>query len=121
GHGAQPRRDGEVQLLRPAHQSRALHGRAREPPDQGRRDSDRVPAGLPGAEPDLRRLGRARHAPEDYVSRLAVEPKRGSAGWRRGGEEGRMNDETRTPQPPPSGAILAPGYTFTPLTDTLAS
>ncbi len=32
-----------------------------------------------------------------------------------------MNDETRTPQPPPSGAILAPGYTFTTLTDKLAS
>ena len=99
-HGAQPRRHGEVQLLRPAHQPRALRGREGEPPDPGRRDRDRVPAGLPGAgdrrsatssdprdagvegqgrEAQLRPADRARHAAAHDVPRVALESQPGPA------------------------------------------
>ena len=95
GHGAQPRGHGEVLLLRAAHQPRALHGREGEPPDQGRRDRDRLRAGLPRAgdhlrqrrrpgEPRLAREGgearlrparRARHAAAHELPGVALEPE----------------------------------------------
>ena len=46
--GAQPRRHGEVHLLRAAHQQRADRRQERGAADQRRRDQDRLPAGLPG-------------------------------------------------------------------------
>ncbi len=94
GHGPQPRRDGEVQLLRAAHQPRSVRGGEGEPADPGRRDPHGLRAGLPGAgdhvrqrrrsrepgvarqgrEARLRTAGRARHAPAHDLSRLALEP-----------------------------------------------
>ena len=59
-HGAQPRRDGEVHLLRAAHQLRPHRRRARGPPDPRRRDPHRLPAGLPGRGAGLRRHQRSR-------------------------------------------------------------
>ena len=55
-HGAQPRRDGEVHLLRAAHQRRARSTPKNEDrPIARRRDRDRLPGGLPGRGDRLRR------------------------------------------------------------------
>ncbi len=54
-HGPQPRRHGEVHLLRPAHQQRAAAGQDRGPQDQGRRDRDRLRGGLPDPGDRVRR------------------------------------------------------------------
>jgi MoCo/4Fe-4S cofactor protein with predicted Tat translocation signal len=50
-HRAQPRRDGEVHLLRAADQRRAHPGQARRPRDPRRRDGHRVRGGLPDRRP----------------------------------------------------------------------
>ncbi len=52
--GAQPRRDGEVHLLRAAHQPRQDRGRAGRPNRQGQRSPDRLSAGLSGQGDHLR-------------------------------------------------------------------
>ena len=50
-----PRRDGEMHLLRPAHQRRAAQRRERKPPNPRRRSRYRLPGGLPNARHHLRR------------------------------------------------------------------
>ena len=56
---AQPRRDGEVHLLRAAHQPRARRGQARGSADPRRRGRDRLPGGLPDRGDRLRRHQRS--------------------------------------------------------------
>ena len=58
-HRAQPRRDGEVHLLRAADQRREDRVGEGRPPDPRRRDRDRLPAGLPGRRDRLRRPERS--------------------------------------------------------------
>ena len=58
-HRPQPRRDGEVHLLRAAHQRRADRVGEGGPADPRRRDQDRVPAGLPDRRDRLRRPERS--------------------------------------------------------------
>ena len=53
-HGPQPRRDGEVHLLRAAHQRGAHRGQARGPRDPRRRDRHGLPVGLPDRGDHLR-------------------------------------------------------------------
>ena len=55
-HGAQPRRHGEVHLLRAAHQRGEDRRREAGPPRPRRRDQDGVPAGLSGRRDRVRRL-----------------------------------------------------------------
>ena len=59
-HRAQPRRDGEVQLLRAAHQARQDRRRgSRNRPVEGRRNRHRVPAGVSGGGHRVRRYERS--------------------------------------------------------------
>ena len=72
-HGAQPRRDGEVHLLRAAHQPGARRGQARGSADPRRRGRDRVPAGVPDRRDRLRQHQRPeqpRVAAEDEPAEL---------------------------------------------------
>ena len=55
GHGPQPRRDGEMHLLRAADSEREDRGQERASPAGRRRDPDRLPAGLSHAGDHLRR------------------------------------------------------------------
>ena len=148
GHGPQPRRHGEVQLLRPADQPRPHPRREGEPPDQGRRDR-RPPASRPArrrrsssATSTTResRVSQAKAEKRHYglLAELGTRPRTtylaslsnpepGPAGRRPAARRRRGHDRSRTSRPParspstPPGAILAPGYTFTTLTDKLAS
>src|SRR5262249_61376466 len=85
---------------------------------------------------ELRPPDRARHTSADHVPRAPVEPQSEArrlhecpeGRGRQGVREARMTDptsgkpETAIPQPKPGDTgILAPGYTFTTLTDKLAS
>ena len=54
-HGAQPRRDGEVHVLRAAHQRREDRRREAGPAGARRRDPDGLPGGLPDRGDHLRR------------------------------------------------------------------
>ena len=92
--GPQPRRDGEVHLLRAAHQPCAHRGQeGQQPGDPGRRDRHRMRGRVPGrrdrvrqherpeqpreqaegAAAQLRHARRSQHAPADDVSRVAAQ------------------------------------------------
>ena len=62
GHGALPRRHGEVHLLRAAHQPGPDRRQEPGPRHEGRRGRDRLRGGLPGAGDRLRRRQRPRRA-----------------------------------------------------------
>ena len=53
-HRALTRGDGEVHLLRPAHQLGAARGGSRRPADSGGQGRDRLPGGMPDAGDPLR-------------------------------------------------------------------
>ena len=57
--GAQPRRDGEMHVLRAAHQRRQDRRRKAGPPGAGRRDPDGLPGHLPDRGDHLRRYQRS--------------------------------------------------------------
>ena len=59
-HDPEPRRDGEVHLLRAADRPRADRRQGRRPADSGRRGQDGVPAGVPERGDRLRRSERSR-------------------------------------------------------------
>ena len=101
----QPRRHGEVHLLRAAHQLRAHRRQARGPQDQGRRDRAGLLGGLPGRRDRLRRPERSReprHQAEE--ARAQLRPARGP-------EHAAADDlPGRAPQPEPgtrAGAAAA--------------
>src|SRR5262249_37457042 len=138
--GAQPRRDGEVHLLRAAHQRGQDRSRETGPCGARRRDSDRLPAGLPlsgdrvrkhhrprepgrqaesrGAE--LLAAGQPEHASADELSGRATESKSGA------GEGVSVEDPKASGVSGPELAeqrraeIIGPGYTFSTVTDKIS-
>jgi molybdopterin-containing oxidoreductase family iron-sulfur binding subunit len=72
GDGAQPRRHGEVHLLRAADQPGAHRGGAREPADRDGENRHRLPAGVPGPGDRLRNID----DPQSAVSRRRAEKRR---------------------------------------------
>ena len=103
-HRPQPRRDGEVHLLRAAHQSRARGGQAGRSPDSRRRDRDGVPGRVPhrrdcvrqhqrprqprleaeGQHAQLRAAGGAEHAPAHLLSGRRAKPEHHAGATHRG-------------------------------------
>ena len=72
-HGAKPRRDGEVHLLRAAHQPRARGGQARGSRHSRRRGGDGVPVGVPDRSHRVRQHERSqqpRRAAEGQLAQL---------------------------------------------------
>ena len=148
-HGAQPRRDGEVHLLRAAHQSGEDRRRARGPQGARRRDPDRLPAGLPVAGHRLRRpqrrrrprcrAGRASRATTacsrscntrprtTYLARITQpEPElwTASAPASTASHAVRDHEGSRRSTPrsvPPKPPFIAPGHTPGTVTDQIAS
>ena len=70
-HGPEPRRHGEVHLLRAADQRVANHGQERRTRDPGRRDQDRVPADLSGRRHRLRQPQRPEQPRREAEGRTA--------------------------------------------------
>ena len=131
---AQPRRDGKVHLLRAAHQPRPDPRRSRPATGRGRRDPDRLPAGLPAAGDFVRQLERpggesrrrqaeptqllaprgARHPAADHLSRDGQEPQSGAF---------RMSvaESPRLPVPLVDPPVIAPGHSSASVGDKISS